>query len=114
MSFASIDEYIASTPVPAQPVLAEMRTRLHRAVPEAQEAISYDMPTLKVDGRNVVHFAGYAKHVAIYPAPEAEGAFAEELASYRAGKGTLRFPLDKPIPYDLIERVGRALADRRS
>jgi uncharacterized protein YdhG (YjbR/CyaY superfamily) len=103
--FSSVDEYLASFPPAARAVLEEVRETIRRAAPEAQEAISYQIPTFKLDGRPLVYFAGWKQHVSLYPVPEADGATRERLARYQTGKGTLRFPLDEPVPYDLVAEV---------
>jgi uncharacterized protein YdhG (YjbR/CyaY superfamily) len=115
--FTDVDHYIAAFPADVQSVLQQIRQTIHAAVPGTQEKISYDIPTLTRDGKRYVHFAGWAKHVSLYPVPETEEteagyALAAELEPYLAGKGTLKFPLNKPIPYDLIGRVAAALAER--
>jgi uncharacterized protein YdhG (YjbR/CyaY superfamily) len=112
VKFASIDEYIDSFPVEVRAVLEQMRRRIHRALPEAQETIRYDIPTFQINGRNVVHFAGWKQHVSVYPVPAGDEAFQREIEPFRAGRGTLKFPLDQPIPYHLIERVAALLAER--
>ena len=93
-------------------MLQQIRQTIHAAVPGSQEKISYDIPTMTLDGQRYVHFAGWAKHISLYPVPEAGDALAAELEPYLAGKGTLKFALNKPIPYDLIGRVAAALAER--
>ena len=115
--FLDIDDYIATFPADVQPVLQEIRQTIHAAVPGSGEIISYNIPTMTRDGKRYVHFAGWAKHVSLYPAPEpaeteAGYVMAAELEPYQGGKGTLKFPLNKPIPYDLIGRVAAALAER--
>ena len=115
--FLNVDDYIATFPADVQPVLQEIRRTIHAAVPGSGEIISYNIPTLTRDGKRYVHFAGWAKHVSLYPVPELEEteagyALATKLEPYLAGKGTLKFPLSKPIPYDLIGRVAAALAER--
>jgi uncharacterized protein YdhG (YjbR/CyaY superfamily) len=112
VKFATIDEYVGSFPVDVQAVLEEIRRRIRSALPSAQEAIRYDIPTFLVNGRSVVHFAGWKQHVSVYPVPAGDQAFQREIQPYRAGKGTLKFPLDQPIPYHLIERVAKILAHR--
>jgi uncharacterized protein YdhG (YjbR/CyaY superfamily) len=107
--FATLDEYIGSFPVDVQAVLEEIRRRIRSALPVAQEVIRYDIPTFRVNGKNVVHFAGWKQHISVYPVPAGDEAFQREIEPYRAGKGTLRFPLDQPIPYQLIERVAALL-----
>lgn len=112
--FATIDEYIGTFPENVQTILTEIRRRVHAVVPGAEEAISYQIPTMKIDGRYLVYFAGWKHHVSVYPIPTADAAFQQELEPYKAARGTLRFPIGKPIPYDLIERVVTHLADERA
>jgi uncharacterized protein YdhG (YjbR/CyaY superfamily) len=112
--FATIDEYIGTFPEDVQTILTEIRRRVHAVVPGLEEAISYQMPTMNLDGRYLVYFAGWKHHVSIYPIPTADEAFQRELAPYKAAKGTLKFPLDQPIPYQLIERVVAHLAGERA
>lgn len=101
---ASIDAYIASFPVEIQKVLSEIRAVIKAAAPLAEEKISYQMPTFFLYG-NLVHFAAHKNHIGFYPAPSGIEEFKEELASYFGGKGSIRFTLDKPMPYDLIARI---------
>lgn len=108
----AVAAYLAALPDRARPVVEELRRHLLAVVPGAAEAMRYGVPTLRVGGRNVVHFGGYAGHVAVYPVPDADGELAERISQFRAGKGTLRFPLDKPVPFDLVEQVGAALYAR--
>jgi uncharacterized protein YdhG (YjbR/CyaY superfamily) len=103
--FATIDDYIGSFPDGVQVVLDEVRRRIRGVLPDAEEAIRYDIPTFRVDGRSIVHFAGWKQHISVYPVPAGDEAFQREIQPYRSGRGTLKFPLDRPIPYDLIERV---------
>jgi uncharacterized protein YdhG (YjbR/CyaY superfamily) len=103
--FASIDEYIAGFPDDVQRVLQQVRTTIRAAAPDAEEAISYGIPTFRLHGTYLIYFAGFKKHVSVYPAPVANPRFAEEMAIYGSGKGTAKFPLDKPIPFDLITRM---------
>ncbi len=100
----NIDEYIAAYPANVQELLQTMRTTIQQAAPDATEAITYAIPTFKLNG-NLVHFAGYKNHIGFYPAPMGIEAFKEETAQYEAGKGTLQFPIDKPLPLDLIKRI---------
>ena len=112
--FTSIDDYIASFPEQTRVILEEIRARLRHAVPDGVEAISYQIPTIKVDGRNLVHFAGWTQHVSVYPVPATnDRALKNEIARYQVSKGTLKFPHGKPVPYDFIERVVDALLDQR-
>ena len=105
-------------PAETQSVLQQIRQTIRAAVPDSQETISYDIPTMTRDGKRSVHFAGWAKHVSLYPVPETDEtaagqALAAEFAPYLSGKGTLKFPLTKPIPYSLIARVAARLAEGR-
>jgi len=102
---ATIDEYISSFPDDVQIILEQVRRTARNAAPAADETISYGMPTITLNGRDLVSFAAWKRHIGLYPLPAADDAFARELAPYRAAKGTVRFPLDKPIPYDLIARL---------
>jgi len=99
-----IDEYIAGFPPDVQEILQKVRTTIRRAAPQAQETISYQMPTFRLEG-NLVHFAAFKNHIGLYPTPSGTERFRKELSSYEAGKGSIRFPLDKPIPYDLIAKI---------
>jgi uncharacterized protein YdhG (YjbR/CyaY superfamily) len=98
-----IDEYIAGAPEQVRPILERVRRTIARAAPEAREAISYAIPTF-VSTKNLIHFAAYARHIGVYPVPRAARANAR-ISAYATGKGTLRFPLDEPLPYPLITQV---------
>jgi uncharacterized protein YdhG (YjbR/CyaY superfamily) len=102
--YTIIDEYISGFPKEVQVVLQKFRKTIHKAVPEATEAISYGIPTFKLKG-NLVHFGGFKQHVGFYPSPSGIDAFKEELSPYLVSKGTIHFALDKPIPYDLITKI---------
>ena len=106
-AFHSIDEYIASFPEDMQKVLEEVRGTMKAAAPEAQEKISYGIPTFTLNGRYLIYFAGWKNHISIYPIPSGSDAFNKEVSQYVEGKGTLKFPLDKPIPLKLITRIVR-------
>lgn len=101
---ASIDEYIAGFPPDVQQILQRIRSTIRRAAPQAEEAISYQMPTFRLEG-NLVHFAAFENHIGLYPTPSGTERFREELSPYETSKGSIRFPLDKPIPYGLIARI---------
>jgi uncharacterized protein YdhG (YjbR/CyaY superfamily) len=101
---ATIDEYIAGFPDDVQKILTRIRTTVHEAAPDAEEAISYQMPTFKLHG-NLVHFAAFQYHIGFYPIPSGIKAFKEEFSASKSGKGSVQFPLDQPIPYDLIRRI---------
>lgn len=100
----NIDEYIADFPEDIQAHLQSIREAIRKAAPQATEDIKYGIPTFILNG-NLVHFGGYKSHIGFYPAPMGIEAFAAETAQYQAGKGTLQFPLDKPLPLDLIDRI---------
>ena len=102
---SSIDEYIAGFPAQTQKVLAEMRALIKASAPDATETISYAIPTFDLNGRHLVHFAGYARHVGFYPIPTGLDAFREELKPYKQGRGSVQFPLGQPLPVDLIRRI---------
>jgi uncharacterized protein YdhG (YjbR/CyaY superfamily) len=107
-TFETVDEYIASFPPDVRDVLEKVRRTIHAAAPGAGEKISYNIPTVTLDGRPLIHFSGWKSHIAIYPVPPAEAALTEALAPYRSGKGTLKFPLNRPIPYPLITQITQA------
>jgi uncharacterized protein YdhG (YjbR/CyaY superfamily) len=100
-----IDEYIVSFPAHVQKMLHLIRQTIRKAAPDATEAISYQIPTFKLNGKNFIHFAAFKNHIGLYPAPRGVDEFEPELSAYKGGKGTVQFPLDKPIPYDLIKRI---------
>ena len=102
----TIDEYIAGFPKDVQEILEQIRLTIRKAAPDAQETIKYQMPTFTLMG-NLVHFAAFKKHIGFYPAPTGIEEFKKELAVYAGGKGSVRFPLDQPIPFDLISRIVR-------
>ena len=101
---ADIDAYIAGFPPEIQENLQKIRAIVREEAPGAQEAIKYQMPTFVLDG-NLVHFAAFQHHIGLYPTPSGTAAFQEELAPYKWAKGSIQFPLDKPIPYELIRRI---------
>ncbi|MFH6982913.1 iron chaperone [Marinoscillum luteum] len=100
----SVDEYIADFPIEVQEILKAIRKVIQQAAPEATESISYGIPTFSQNGV-LVHFGGYKQHIGFYPAPRAIEVFKEELSGYEGGKGTIKFPLNKPIPMELITRI---------
>lgn len=101
----SIDEYIAGFPPEIRTVLEEVRALIRASAPDATETISYAIPTFDLNGRHLVHFAGFAHHVGFYPIPSGLEAFREELAPYKSGKGSVQFPLSEAMPADLIRRI---------
>lgn len=100
----TIDEYIAGFPPDLQAILQNIRATIHAAAPDAQETISYQMPTFTLHG-NLVHFAAFKQHIGFYPTPSGTAQFQAALAVYKGGKGSVQFPLDQPIPYDLIAEI---------
>ena len=110
---AEVDAYIAGLPELARPAVEELRRRARRVVPDGQESITYGIPTVTLDGRPVVYFAGYAGHVSLHPVLDGlDEELARDVAPYRSGRGTLKMPLRDPVPFDLAERVMRALLAR--
>ena len=103
--FATIEEYIASFPPDVQEKLRGIRTVIRRAAPDTEEAIRYGIPTFRQNGSNLVHFAAFKDHLGFFPTSSGVEQFQKELSSYRISKGTIQFPLDKPVPYDLVERI---------
>jgi uncharacterized protein YdhG (YjbR/CyaY superfamily) len=104
-NFTSIDEYIAACPEQSQKPLQEIRSAVKAAVPEAQEKISYQIGAFELNGKGLLAFAGWKKHVSLYPIPSGSEAFNREIASYISGKGTLQSPLDKPLPMKMIGKA---------
>ncbi|MFT8322742.1 MAG: DUF1801 domain-containing protein [Bacillus sp. (in: firmicutes)] len=102
--FESIDEYIVTFSPDVQDILNRLRRVIKEAVPEAEEKISYQMPTFVWHG-NLVHFAAYNKHIGFYPTPNGISAFQQELSAYKGGKGSVQFPLEEPLPYELITKI---------
>jgi len=102
--FNTIDEYIASFPEETRVLLTQLRDAIRKASPEAEEKISYGIPTFTLKG-NLVHFAAYKNHIGFYPAPAGIEAFRKELSPYKGAKGSVKFPINKPIPLDLIIKI---------
>lgn len=102
--FKDIDDYINKFPNDIQEKLQEIRKVIHNCVPEATEAISWGMPTFKLNG-NLIHFAAFKKHIGLYPGVSPIIEFEKELANYKTSKGAIQLPLDKPIPFDLIKKI---------
>ena len=105
--FTTIDGYIAQFPKEVQAILEKIRQTVADAAPGAVEAISYQIPTFKLNGSNLVHFAAWKDHIGFYATPAGNTAFQKELARYKMAKGSVRFPLDEPIPYDLVAEIAR-------
>jgi uncharacterized protein YdhG (YjbR/CyaY superfamily) len=106
-----VDEYIATYPEDVQAILQRVRSTIRKAVPGAEEVISYQVPTYKMHGDPVLYFAGWKRHYALYPATDqVVESFKDDLAPYNVNKGTIRFPLPRPVPVKLIERIARLRA----
>ena len=103
--FRTIDEYTKTFPEDVQIILEKIRQTIREAAPEAVEASSYGIPTFKLNGRYLVYFAAWKNHIGFYPMPSGAKAFKKELSVYKQGKGSIQFPLDKPIPYDLVHKI---------
>ena len=103
--FSSIDEYIATFPEETQKLLEEVRGTIKAVVPDAQEKISYQIPTFTLNGKYLIYFAGWKNHISMYPIPAGTEAFNKEVAQYADGKGTIKFPIDKPLPLKLITKI---------
>jgi len=106
-----IDEYIADFPVDVQLLLQKVRTAIRKAAPKAEEAIKYQMPTFVLNG-NLIHFAGYKNHIGVYPGSRPVEEFKDELTRYETSKGTIRLPLDKPVPSGLITKITKFCVQR--
>jgi uncharacterized protein YdhG (YjbR/CyaY superfamily) len=108
----TIDEYIAGFPKDVQDILESIRRTISEAIPEAAEAIKYGMPTFTLRGRNIVHFGAFKNHIGLYPVPRDVEGFRDDLAAYEGKKGTARFPLNRPMPLDLIRRIAEFRRER--
>jgi uncharacterized protein YdhG (YjbR/CyaY superfamily) len=104
---SNVDRYIADFPLETRRKLQQVRNAVRRAEPKAEEIISYGMPSYKLNGLGLLSFAGYKHHIGLYPAPAGDAKFNARLARYRAAKSTVRFPLDEPIPLDLVAEIVR-------
>ena len=109
----SVDDYLAAQPAQVREVLGQIRAIVHEVIPGATERINYGMPTFDVDGRAVVHVAGWAKHVSIYPTPGSPPGLVAELAPYSSGRGTTKLALGDGVDLDLVRRIVLALAAER-
>lgn len=103
--FTTIDEYINAAPENVREILETIRQLVKEEAPEAVETISYQMPTFKLKGKSVVHFAAWKDHIGFYPTPSGTAAFQEELSPYKQAKGSIQFPLNRPIPLPLIRQI---------
>ncbi|MFL5654230.1 MAG: iron chaperone [Ktedonobacteraceae bacterium] len=101
----TIDEYIGTFPDDTQAILEKVRQAIHKAAPDAVETMSYGMPTFDLNGKHLVFFAGWKHHISLYPLPAGDEAFQQKISQYKRAKGSIQFPLDKPLPYDLVEKI---------
>lgn len=101
---ATIDDYIKEFPMEVQDILQKIRVTIRNSAPDAEEAMSYQIPTFKLNG-NLVHFAAYKRHIGFYPTSSGIENFKDEISGYKSSRGTVQFPLDKPIPYDMIKKI---------
>jgi uncharacterized protein YdhG (YjbR/CyaY superfamily) len=112
ISYASVDDYLAAQPDATREILARVRQTIRKAIPRAEETISYQIPTYKLGGATVIYFAGWKEHVSIYPATRTMlAALGDDLASYKIAKGTIRFELSEPVPMRLISRIAKHRAN---
>lgn len=105
--FTTIDEYIALYPTRVRELLQTMRKSIKEEIPDAIETISYQIPTFKLNGKNVVHFAAFKDHISFFPTSSPIAFFKEKLSIYKTSKGTIQFPLDRPLPLNLIKEIVR-------
>ena len=101
----TIDEYTSAFPDDIQIILEKIRQTIKKAAPNAEETISYAIPTFKMNGKNLVHFAAFKNHIGFYATPTGHAAFEKELSVYKHGKGSVQFPIDKPMPLSLIKKI---------
>lgn len=113
-SFTTIDEYISSFPGEIRAILENLRQTIRKVVPEATETISYGIPTFDLNGKHLVFFAGWKHYISMYPLPAGDDAFQNKIAQYKRVKSTVQFPLDKPVPYDLVGEIVTLLKMERS
>jgi uncharacterized protein YdhG (YjbR/CyaY superfamily) len=109
--YQSVDEYISTFPETTQEVLQALRALVKKVAPQSEDVISYNIPAAKLDDKMLIYYAGWKQHVSVYPTPKGDPKLLTEVAPYIKGRGTLQFPLQDPIPYDLIERVIIAARD---
>ncbi len=101
----TFDVYVLSFPPKVQLIMKKLRRIIRAAAPKAEESIAYGMPAYKLNGKPLVYFAGWSEHIGFYPTPAGTKQFSKQLSKYSPAKGSVRFPLDQPIPYDLIEKI---------
>lgn len=104
-NYNDIDKYLNVFPKDTQVVLQKIRNSIRKAAPNATETISYGIPTFKLNGKNLVHFAAFKNHYSFFPTSSGVEAFKNELKEYKISKGTIQFPIDKPLPFDLLTKI---------
>lgn len=105
ITIKNVDEYLGSFPQETQKILKEIRQIIQKSAPESVESISYGMPAYKLNGKPLVYFAAFKNHIGFYATPTGHSAFSVELSKYKQGKGSVQFPIDQPMPLDLIEKI---------
>ncbi|MBI3161491.1 MAG: DUF1801 domain-containing protein [Chloroflexi bacterium] len=105
MPIKTIDEFISQYPPEVQTILQKIRALIQKSAPGAEEAMAYGIPTFKLNGKNLVHFSAFKEHIGFYPTPSGITKFKKELSAYEGAKGSVKFPLTKPVPYALIGRI---------
>lgn len=100
-----IDDFISAYPQDVQAILQKIRATIQKSAPRAEEAMSYGIPTFKLNGKNLIHFSAFKEHIGFYPTPSGIEKFKKELSAYEWAKGSVKFPLNKPIPYALITKI---------
>jgi uncharacterized protein YdhG (YjbR/CyaY superfamily) len=110
--FDNVDDYVAAQPASVQEILNEVRRRVSSALPDAAETISYDIPVFKLGGQPLIYVGAWKKHIAVYPVPDGDDTLQRDVERYRSGKGTLKFMLAEPFPYELFDRLVEAAAAR--
>ena len=105
MPIKTIDEFISQYPPEVQTILQKIRALIQKSAPGAEEAMAYGIPTFKLNGKNLVHFSAFKEHIGFYPTPSGITKFKKELSAYEGAKGSVKFPLNKPIPYALITKI---------
>jgi uncharacterized protein YdhG (YjbR/CyaY superfamily) len=103
--YKNVDAYIRTCPKETKVILEKIRETVKSAAPKSEETIKYQMPTLVLNGKNLLHFAAFKNHIGFYPIPTAIKAFQKELSPYKSAKGSVQFPLNEPIPYSLIKKI---------
>ncbi len=112
--YADVDAYVASFPADVQAALEELRSLIHTRLPGAGEKISYQIPTITLDGAAVLYFAAWKKHLSLYPVPRGDAAFERDIAPHRAAKDSVHFDYDQPLPRDLVARTVALLHERHT